>query len=75
MGISLDDPVNSSLAWAQEANQYICSTVMPDGATALNGTELGGEYYEKGIPVIEIQVARAGYRYVLWVVEQNHVMN
>lgn len=30
------------------------------------GKELGGEYYEKAAPVIERQVARAGYRMAAW---------
>ncbi|CAN8100377.1 unnamed protein product, partial [Discula destructiva] len=28
--------------------------------------ELSGEYYEKAAPVIEVQVARAGYRLAKW---------
>lgn len=27
---------------------------------------MGGEYYEKAAPVIEIQIARAGYRLAAW---------
>lgn len=30
------------------------------------GKELGGEYYERAAPVIERQVARAGYRMAAW---------
>ena len=63
-GIELSDPVSSSMIWAKEANQYVCSTVMPDGPAALDGAELDGDYYTTAVPVVELQIARAGYRYV-----------
>lgn len=40
--------------------------VFPEGPVAIAGQELSGEYYEKAAPVIEIQVARAGYRLAAW---------
>jgi len=61
-GMDLRDPVSTSLAWAQEANQFVCSTVLPQGKEGVEGKELSGEYYEAAVPVIQIQVARAGYR-------------
>lgn len=36
-------------------------TVLPEGK-AIAGQELSGEYFERAAPVVEIQVARAGYR-------------
>lgn len=30
------------------------------------GQELAGEYFEKAAPVIELQVAKAGYRLAAW---------
>jgi S1/P1 Nuclease len=63
-GIDLNDPVSTTMIWASEANQYVCSTVMPDGPAALNGTELDGDYYTTAVPVVQLQIARAGYRYV-----------
>lgn len=41
-------------------------TVLPEGPKAIVGQELGSEYYEKAAPVIEVQVARAGYRLAAW---------
>lgn len=41
-------------------------TVLPDGPHEIVGQELGGAYYEKAAPVIELQVARAGYRMAAW---------
>jgi len=64
LGIDLSDPVSSTMIWAKEANAYVCSTVMPDGAAALNGKELDGDYYTTAVPVVQLQIARAGYRCV-----------
>jgi hypothetical protein len=65
-GLDIGDPVSSSLIWATEANKYICTTIMPDGKEALVGKELNGTYYEKAVPIVELQIARAGYRYVVY---------
>lgn len=64
-GMDLNDPITSSLAWAREANAFVCTTVMPNGVDALEDQELSGDYYESCVPVIQLQIARAGYRYVL----------
>lgn len=40
--------------------------VFPEGPAAIVGQELSGEYYDKAAPVIEVQVARAGYRLAAW---------
>lgn len=42
------------------------SAVFPEGPKAIAGQELGGEYFEKAGPVIEKQVARAGFRMAAW---------
>ena len=41
-------------------------SVLPEGPEAIRGQELGSEYYEAAAPVIELQVARAGYRLAAW---------
>ena len=41
-------------------------TVFPEGPEAIRGQELGGEYFDKAGPVIEKQVARAGFRMAAW---------
>lgn len=61
-GIELSDPATTSFAWAEEANALVCTTVMPDGVAALENQELSGDYYESCVPVIQLQIARAGYR-------------
>jgi hypothetical protein len=65
-GIDLSDPITTALAWATEANSFVCTTVMPDGVSALENQELSGNYYESCTPVIQLQVARAGYRLARW---------
>ncbi|KAJ4418585.1 hypothetical protein N0V82_005471 [Gnomoniopsis sp. IMI 355080] len=65
-GVDFEDPIGTALGWAREGNAYVCSHVLPEGPAAIVGQELGGEYYEKAAPVIEVQVARAGYRLAAW---------
>jgi hypothetical protein len=43
-----------------------CLAVLPEGPEAIEGQELAGEYYEKAAPVIELQVAKGGYRLAAW---------
>ncbi|KAJ4386544.1 hypothetical protein N0V93_009441 [Gnomoniopsis smithogilvyi] len=65
-GVDFEDPIGTALGWAREGNAYVCSHVFPEGPAAIVGQELSGEYYEKAAPVIEVQVARAGYRLAAW---------
>lgn len=65
-GIDLDKIEDTALIWARESNAYVCSHVLPEGAAAIVGQELGGDYFKKAAPVIEVQLARAGYRLAAW---------
>jgi hypothetical protein len=65
-GIVLDDPEASAMVWARESNALVCSTVLKEGKDAINGTELGGGYYENAVGVVELQVAKAGVRLAKW---------
>lgn len=70
-----------ALAWASEANAYICKYVLkdvgrntgPDGCETCcewdwQGPEdLSKEYYEGAVPIIEEQVAKAGWRLGVWI--------
>lgn len=60
--MNINDPLTAAMGWARDSNAFICTTVMPDGAEMLQGKELSGNYYNASIPVIQLQVARAGYR-------------
>ncbi|KAB5517303.1 nuclease s1 [Coniochaeta sp. 2T2.1] len=55
-----------AMGWAREGNAVVCSHVFPEGPQAIVGQELGGEYFEKAAPVIELQVAKAAYRLAAW---------
>ena len=63
-GMDVTDPITTSLTWAEQANAFVCTTVMPDGISGVQNQELSGNYYESCVPVIQLQIARAGYRYV-----------
>ncbi|KAK3336844.1 phospholipase C/P1 nuclease domain-containing protein [Cercophora scortea] len=65
-GVDLADPVSSAMVWAREGNAFVCTTVMPQGPAAITGQELGADYFEKAVPVVEIQIAKAGYRLAAW---------
>ncbi len=43
-----------------------CCPVLPDGPVDISGQELSGEYYENAKPVVELQIAKAGYRLASW---------
>ncbi|KJZ79377.1 hypothetical protein HIM_01528 [Hirsutella minnesotensis 3608] len=64
--LDFDNAIDTAMAWSREANAFVCSHVFPDGVDAIDGRELGGKYFERAGPVIEKQVARAGYRMAAW---------
>lgn len=64
--LDFSDPAKTAMAWSREANALVCSHVFPEGPAAIVGQELGGEYFEKAGPVIERQVALAGFRLAAW---------
>ncbi|KAL8789910.1 MAG: hypothetical protein Q9195_006620 [Heterodermia aff. obscurata] len=53
-----------ALQWAQDANAYNCQYVLKANET---GQELSGSYYTGAKPIIEIQIAKAGYRLAAWI--------
>jgi hypothetical protein len=61
-GLDVTDPVTTTLGWASEANAYVCSTVIPNGQSAVENVDLSGTYYKSAISVVELQIARAGVR-------------
>jgi hypothetical protein len=65
-GLKAKDAIDSAMVWANDANQYVCSTVLPNGPDAVFGKELSGAYYETAIPVVQKQIAKAGYRLAAW---------
>ncbi|KAK4199596.1 putative nuclease S1 precursor [Triangularia verruculosa] len=65
-GTNITDPIATAMSWAVEGNALVCTHVLPEGADAIGGQELGGAYYDKAAPVVEEQVAKAGYRLAAW---------
>jgi hypothetical protein len=63
-GIDLSDAQTTSMGWATDSNIFVCTAVMPKGTSVLQGVDLSTTYYKTVLPVIELQVAKAGYRYV-----------
>lgn len=65
-----DDPSaaeDTAMTWASDANAYVCTVVMPDGAAALtSASDLYPTYYDSVIPTIELQIAKGGYRLANW---------
>ncbi|KAL3427265.1 Nuclease S1-like protein 2 [Phlyctema vagabunda] len=66
LGTKISEPVETALLWATEANHLVCTAVLPDGVEAVSGKELSGEYYESAVPVVKLQVAKAGVRLAAW---------
>ncbi|KAG6014947.1 hypothetical protein E4U43_005982 [Claviceps pusilla] len=64
--LDFEDAIETAMAWSREANAFVCTHVLPEGATAIEDQELGGDYFKKAGPVIELQVARAGVRMATW---------
>ena len=48
-----------ALEWATDANHWNCDYVLK---TDMSGRELNGTYYEGARPIIELQLAKGGYR-------------
>ncbi|KAJ5668893.1 hypothetical protein N7462_009963 [Penicillium macrosclerotiorum] len=65
-GDTISDPVTTATRWASDANAYVCSVVMPDGAAALQTGDLYPTYYNSVIGTIELQIAKGGYRLANW---------
>ncbi|KAG5979984.1 hypothetical protein E4U55_004514 [Claviceps digitariae] len=64
--LNFQDAIETAMAWSRETNAFVCTHVLPQGAAAIENQELGGDYFKKAGPVIELQVARAGLRMAAW---------
>ncbi|KAM3445009.1 hypothetical protein NHJ13734_000878 [Beauveria thailandica] len=65
-GDNVADPITSATRWASDANAYVCSVVMPGGASALQQGDLYPDYYNSVIGTVELQIAKGGYRLGNW---------
>jgi len=64
--IDITDPVSTGLVWATQSNAYVCSDVLAPGVKTVESEDLSGSYYTSAVPIIEEQIARAGYRLAAW---------
>lgn len=65
-----DDVQNAqgcALAWASEANQWVCTYVLKDDVQGVEGQDLEGEYYDGAVPVVEELIGKAGRRLAAWI--------
>ena len=65
-GLDISNAKATAMLWAQDANKYVCSVVMPEGADPLESGDLYPDYYNGAIDTVELQVAKAGYRLAAW---------
>jgi hypothetical protein len=60
------DAAACALEWAEESNQHVCSIVLRDGVEGVEGRDLGGEYYDEAVGVINDSVRKGGRRLAAW---------
>ncbi|KAF3771398.1 putative nuclease S1 precursor [Cryphonectria parasitica EP155] len=66
-GDDTSEVIDTATTWASDANAYVCTVVMPNGAAALeDASDLYPTYYDSVIPTIELQIAKGGYRLGNW---------
>jgi S1/P1 Nuclease len=56
-----------SLAWADEANQWICDYVLKDDVAGVENKDLSKKYYDGAVPIVELLIGKAGRRLAAWV--------
>ncbi|ETN46655.1 uncharacterized protein HMPREF1541_00841 [Cyphellophora europaea CBS 101466] len=63
-GMSLKDLKGTAMTWANDANDYVCTDVLPEGREAVEaeGVDLSGAYFDAHGEVTKELIARAGYR-------------
>lgn len=65
-GLSITDAETSALTWATESNADVCSTVLAKGISYVEDNDLSGAYTTTATPVVNLQIAKQGYRLAKW---------
>jgi hypothetical protein len=52
-----------ALSWANEANSHVCSYVI----SQLTDDDLGGQYYDGAVPIVDELIGKAGLRLGRWI--------
>jgi hypothetical protein len=61
------DPLECIMQWAAESNRLNCKFVLKKGVSWVEKHNLGDEYYEKAVPIVEEQIVRAAMRLAVWI--------
>jgi hypothetical protein len=61
-GLSITSAQSSALTWATESNAAVCSTVLSKGVSWVEDNDLSGSYTTTATPVVNLQIAKQGYR-------------
>ena len=56
--MTISDPITSSMLWANDANSYVCTQVMPNGINVLANQDLSGDYYDNSTATIQYMIAK-----------------
>lgn len=56
-----------ALQWAADSNGWVCKYVLAKGEPWLRANDLGGEYYEGAVPIVDEMISKAGARLGAWV--------
>jgi hypothetical protein len=54
------------MIWATETNRLNCDFVFKNGVEWLVKEDLGGQYYDEAVPIVEAQILKAGIRLAVW---------
>ncbi|KAK4501042.1 hypothetical protein PRZ48_006848 [Zasmidium cellare] len=65
-GLDINDAKDSAMAWATDANAFVCSVVAPNGWDGLENAELYPDYYNGVVDTVSLQIAKGGYRLAKW---------
>lgn len=63
----LANPNECGIQWATETNKFVCVYVLAPGLDWIKENDLGGEYYEGAVPLVEVLIVRAGVRLAAWI--------
>ena len=64
---NIQDATSCALAWANEANSFICSYVLKDDVEGVEGRNLAGDYYKGAVPIVDYLIGKAGLRLAGWI--------
>jgi hypothetical protein len=64
---NIRNPLECVVQWAAETNRLNCEFVLQKGIPWLEDHDLGGEYYEGAVPIVEEQITKAALRLAVWI--------